>query len=186
MTKPTCSEPRTLLLSERAASTLRAWIHSGMVARTRSERGPELSLIALVHVTRQTAFALSAEQTPPRLPVDQKQKTTRQRTQQPSRMDFYLEHLRRSRPLLPAQVRYGVFDGALAKHDFVHGVLAQDLHLISRLRSRCQLALSLSGREGGARTPAALGWQSQLRRPLALGLRSRSETRHPSLHHACL
>ncbi|MDQ3255455.1 MAG: transposase [Acidobacteriota bacterium] len=120
----------------------------------RSERGQELSLISIVDVTRHTAFALSAEQTPPRPPQDEKKKTTpRQRTPQPSRMDFYLEHLRRSRPLLPVQIRYGVFDGAFAKHDFVHGVLAQGLHVISRLRCDANLRYLYTGAQTGRGRP---------------------------------
>ncbi len=119
----------------------------------RNERGQELSLIALVDLTRQTAFARSAEQTPPRPPQEQQRQKTLVCAPQPSRMDFYLAHLTRCRPLLPAQVRYGVFDGAFAKHDFVHGVLAQDLHVVSRLRCDANLRYLYTGAQAGRGRP---------------------------------
>ncbi len=113
----------------------------------RNERGQELSLIALVDLTRQTAFALSAEQTPARPPAQPqpRQPTTQPRPIHASRMDFYLQHLRKCRPLLPAQIRYGVFDGAFAKHDFVNGVLQSGLQVVSRLRCDANLRYLYTG-----------------------------------------
>ncbi len=105
----------------------------------RTERGLEVSCIAILDVARHTAYPLSAQQTPPRPLTAQGPPpiaaTPRKKSQaEETRIDFYLQHLAQTTPYLPAQVRYGVFDGAFAKHKFVSGVRALDLHLISLLR----------------------------------------------------
>ncbi|MCA1626861.1 MAG: transposase [Acidobacteria bacterium] len=121
----------------------------------RTERGQEISLIAILDLARHTAFALSAHQTPPRpAPAEQPKRQPRspktpQKKGAPenSRMDFYLAHLRQCVPYLPPQVRYGVFDGAFAKHGFVNGVAAHGLHVVSRLRWDANLRYLYTGEQ---------------------------------------
>ncbi len=102
-------------------------------------------------VARHTAYPLSAQQTPPR-PIALNQPsspaaTTPQKKSQPeeTRIDFYLQHLAATAAYLPAQVRYGVFDGAFAKSKFVAGVRSLDLHLISLLRVDANLRYLYTG-----------------------------------------
>ncbi len=117
----------------------------------RSERGLEVSGIAILDVARHTAYPLSARQTPPRLNALHQPSTTAtaspQKESQPAetRMDFYLQHLSETVPYLPPQVRYAVFDGAFAKQKFVAGCRALDLHLISLLRVDANLRYLYTG-----------------------------------------
>jgi hypothetical protein len=127
----------------------------------RSERGLELSAIAILDVARRTAYPLSARQTPPR-PSSLKEPSSkpaaaRRSKSQPeeTRIDFYLQHLAETAPFLPAQVRYAVFDGAFAKHKFVAGVAELNLHLISRLRSDANLRYLYTGAHRGRGRPQA-------------------------------
>ncbi|MDQ3686702.1 MAG: transposase, partial [Acidobacteriota bacterium] len=126
----------------------------------RNERGQEISLISIVDVARHTAFALSAHQTPPRpAPAQRQPKRPPQPRKTPpkkdgtdkSRMDFYLAHLSECLPSVPEQVRYGVFDGAFAKHGFVNGVRQTGLHVISRLRCDANLRYLYTGEQRGGR-----------------------------------
>ncbi|MEJ7711991.1 MAG: hypothetical protein WKF84_19500 [Pyrinomonadaceae bacterium] len=126
--------------------------------RIATRRGLEVSAIAILDVARQTAYPLSAQQTParPPRPSSRCSPPRRRRRQQlharnlrraeTTRIDFYLQHLAETVPYLPPQVCYGVFDGAFAKHKFVSGVRALDLHLDQPATCGCQLALSLHGR----------------------------------------
>jgi len=122
----------------------------------RSEKGLELSCIAILDVARRTAYPLSAQQTPPR-PRALTTTTTSMSTPQPeeTRIDFYLQHLRETLPYLPAQVRYAVFDGAFAKLKFVTGVRSCDLHLISLLRVDANLRYLYTGAKAGRGRPKA-------------------------------
>jgi len=104
----------------------------------RAERGLEVSLISIVDVEQNQAFALSAEQTAP-LPEIKKQGKTC------TRIDFYLEHLQRTAPYFPRSVTYGVFDGFYAKLKFVDGVCALGYQLVSKLRSDADLLYLYDG-----------------------------------------
>ena len=127
----------------------------------RTERGLELSAIAILDVARRTAYPLSAQQTPPR-PISLKKPSGAlaaipQSTSAPeeTRMDFYLQHLSETAPSLPAQVRYAVFDGAFAKYKFVAGVRRLDLHLISLLRVDANLRYLYTGAKARRGRPKA-------------------------------
>ncbi len=120
----------------------------------RSEKGLELSCIAILDVVRRTAYPLSAQQTPPRpraLTTTPTSATTPVLPPQPeeTRIDFYLQHLAASVPYWPAQVRHAVFDGAFAKRKFVTGVRSLDLHLISLLRVDANLRYLYTGAQRG-------------------------------------
>jgi hypothetical protein len=99
----------------------------------RAQKGLELSLLSLIDVERQTAYALSAKQTPPALKESE------------TRIDFYLQHLREARPRWPQTVNYGVFDGYFAKRKFVDGVCSLNLHVISKLRVDARLRYLYTG-----------------------------------------
>ena len=127
----------------------------------RSERGLELSAIAILDVARRTAYPLSARQTTPRPisltePSNELTAALRRKAQpEETRIDFYLQHLAETAPFLPAQVRYGVFDGAFAKHKFVAGCRSLNLHLISLLRSDANLRYLYTGAQAGRGRPKA-------------------------------
>jgi len=96
------------------------WFYNG--CHSRAERGLEFSVLGLVDPNENTAYAIDARQSPA------------QREEGKSLLDYALEQLQEVRPKLPETVSYGLFDGAYAKHDFIHGVRALDLHAISKLR----------------------------------------------------
>lgn len=129
----------------------------------RTERGLEVSAIAILDVARHTAYPLSAQQTPARPATSKalrpatsssRQKTPAAKAAQ-TRIDFYLEHLAQTVPYLPPQVGYGVFDGAFAKHKFVEGVRACSLHLISLLRVDANLRYLYTGAQDKRGRPKA-------------------------------
>ena len=132
------------------------------------QKGLEVSLVSLIEVSTNTAYALSVRQTPPSVPTNSTPtvptnstptvptNSTPTRPAIPAvpaapttatRMDFYLEHLVDvvAHADLPPHIRYAVFDGAFAHYKFVAGVCALDLHLISKLRCDANLRYLYDG-----------------------------------------
>ena len=103
---------------------------------SRVEKGLEISLVSVVNVDTQTAYALSAQQTLAQAEMPSEM----------TRMDQYLHHLEAVRPHLPPQVRYLAVDGAYAKEGFVRG--AVDCHdVISKLRGDANLRYLYTGEQ---------------------------------------
>jgi hypothetical protein len=102
---------------------------------SRVERGLEISVMGLVDVATETAYAVSAQQTlnSSAFPVEV------------SRMAQYLYHLQTVRPALPPEVRYLAVDGAYAKQSFVSETVRLNLHLISKLRCDANLRYRYEG-----------------------------------------
>jgi hypothetical protein len=116
------------------------WFFSGCAGR--ALKGLELSVLSLVNVTANTAYALDARQT---LPGDSNakvvrrgRKTARKRRattpDEETRVDAYVEQMRQVVPLLPRPIRYLAVDGYYTRHKFVAGVCALGLDLIGKLR----------------------------------------------------
>lgn len=103
---------------------------------SRVEKGLEVSLVAVVDVETEVGYALLAEQT-----FDQGF------CPELTRMDYYLNHLSRVRPQLPAQVRYLAVDGAYAKESFITGAVALKLDVISKLRRDANLRFGFEGEQ---------------------------------------
>jgi len=93
----------------------------------KAEKGLEISTLAVVNVTENTAYHLSTRQTIDRPESDQ------------SRVDSYLHHLQQDRASLPSQVRYLVADGYYSKTRYIQGVVALGLHQIGKLRHDANL-----------------------------------------------
>ena len=112
----------------------------------KAEKGLEVSLISIIDVEKNQSFALSAEQTPPQPEIKKREQTH-------TRIDFYLEHLKRTAAYFPEAVNYGVFDGFYAKRKFVDGVCAVGYQLISKLRADADLLYVYEGaqKKRGAR-----------------------------------
>ena len=73
------------------------WFYNGKASRT--ERGLEISMFAVVDVEQVIGYTLSVQQTPALEPVDEPD-TDR------TRVDDYLDHLRATRDAFPTAVRY--------------------------------------------------------------------------------
>ncbi len=142
------------------------WFYNGSANRT--EKGLEISVIAVIDVAARRGYSLSVQQTPATNPGQQTQAQSKtvswqtieqvqQRLQQLppkpakpapwTRIDHYLEHLQHSRQSLPPAVKYCVADGFYSKQKFVAGVVALDLHLISKLRRDADLRYLYTGQQ---------------------------------------
>jgi len=155
------------------------WFYNG--SANRSEKGLEISVIAVIAVAAHQGYTLSVKQTPPtpvargqqtrgkdkptvasqaieesrevlkRLPEPPKVRRTAQAsvesTVQPAltRIDHYLEHLKATRRYFPSALKYLVGDGFYSKQKFVDGVVALQLHLISKLRIDANLRYLYNG-----------------------------------------
>jgi hypothetical protein len=106
----------------------------------RSERGLDLSVVAIVDLEQKTAYALDALQTAPACASPDPPCAA-----QESRVDFYLRHFASVRPQLPKEIEYAVCDGYFAKQKFVNGIVDLHLHLISKLRCDANLRYRFSG-----------------------------------------
>ena len=108
---------------------------------SRSERGLEISTIAVVDVDAPMAYALSAQQTPA---TDDEAASDAKGI---SRIDHYLAHVKKSVSALPASVRYLVGDGAYSTHKWVSGILALGLDVIGKLRCDADLRYVYEGKQ---------------------------------------
>ena len=142
------------------------WFYNG--SRNRAEKGLEISVIAVIDVEARRGYSLSVQQTPATnqgkqtqaqsktvswQTIEQVQQMLQQLPPKPptpaplTRIDHYLEHLQHSRQSLPPVVKYCVADGFYSKQKFVAGVVALDLHLISKLRSDADLRYLYTGEQ---------------------------------------
>ena len=107
----------------------------------RVEKGLELSLLAVVDLTRNTAYALHAKQTlvcaqsPCAKPCKD------------------LTHLRATQKHWPQGVRHLAVDGAYARRPFVDGACELGLHVVSRLRADANLRYLYTGPQSGRGRP---------------------------------
>jgi hypothetical protein len=142
------------------------WFYNGSANRT--EQGLEISVIAVIDVEARRGYSLSVQQTPAMdkgsqtqaqskqvswQTIEQVQQILQQLPKKPptpapfTRIDHYLEHLKHSRRSLPQAVKYWAVDGFYSKQKFVAGVVALDLHLISKLRSDADMRYLYAGKQ---------------------------------------
>lgn len=101
----------------------------------KAETGLEISTLAVVDVTYNTAYNLSTRQTPALTKPDE------------TRIDQYLAHLQQDRVALPQGIRYLIADGYYSKTKFIDGVTALELELIGKLRHDANLRWLYSGEQ---------------------------------------
>ena len=106
--------------------------HNGKAGR--SERGLEISMIAVVDVDRSLGYTLCVQQTP-----------VIERSSERTRVDAYLDHLRATVTALPAAVRHLVGDGFYSKRKWVDGVVDSGLEAIGKLRHDANLKYLYTG-----------------------------------------
>ena len=104
----------------------------------RSEKGLEFSLLSVINLEQNTAYALSAQQTDPGLAQSSPGEGK-------SRIDFYLGHLAYILTSLSTNIRYLVGDGFYSKYKWVEGVVQLGLHYVGKLRSDANLKWLYSG-----------------------------------------
>lgn len=104
-------------------------------------KGLEVSNLAVIDVSANTGYSLSAWQTPPqeeieKLVLEQRSVQSAEQEQQEeeiSRIDFYAHHLSRDAAYLPNEVKYLVVDGAYSKRKFIKAAAEVNLEIVGKL-----------------------------------------------------
>ncbi len=109
---------------------------------SRPERGLEISALAVVDVTQKGAYIAAVEQTPP-VPELKKEQADA------TRLDHAIQQIRMARPYLPQVVSHLASDGWYAKKKYVDAVLAQGLHLVTKLRVDANMRFRYTGERSG-------------------------------------
>lgn len=100
-------------------------------AASKAEKGLEIGLLAVVDIEKNTAYSISAHQTPP-IAASRKDKSSIITKQ--SRVDEYLKHIDVARKYLPPEVNHLVGDGFFSKEKFVTGIKNLGLDFVGKLR----------------------------------------------------
>ena len=126
-------------------------------SHNKASKGLEISNLAVVDVTDNTAYSISSWQTPPQEEIEKmlskgkdsenESKEEGEEEEEISRVDFYAEHLRRDAAHLPSDVKYLVVDGYYAKSKFVKAVRQRDLHIVCKLRRDANLRYLFKGKQ---------------------------------------
>jgi len=125
------------------------WFYNGKISDT--ERGLELSLIAVGDVELNTAYGLSAKQTND---DDLFSSSTADSEDERTRVDLYVEQVEAMKNRLSALgIRYITADAAYSKVKFVGGVLSAGFHLVGKLRHDANLQWLFSGLQKGRGRP---------------------------------
>jgi Transposase DDE domain. len=140
------------------------WFFNGCAGRP--EKGLEISLISVIDLDANRGYALSVKQTkttelssePTKSKLNQQNSPkgkTKGKEGLPEKtiIDFYLQHLRETRPYLPKALKCGAFDGFYAKQKFIDGVCALELTAISRLRIDANMRYLYTGAYKGHGRP---------------------------------
>jgi len=103
-----------------------------------AERGLELSLLGIVDVEANKAYALSAKQTPSlqEIKID---------GPEASRVDAYLKQLQDLRSIIPKDISIVAVDAFFAKEKYVSGVCKMNLNIVGKLRIDANLRYLYTG-----------------------------------------
>jgi DDE superfamily endonuclease len=132
---------------------------------SKSQKGLEISVIAVVDVLAHQGYTLSVQQTakterqpiPDARPTAKKKRKSKSKSKSKSkpktepviseRVKGYLKQLKIARSHLPAVVKYLTADSFYSKKSVVDGVIELDLHLISKLRIDADLRYCYTGEQ---------------------------------------
>ncbi len=104
----------------------------------KSQRGLEWSVLSIIDLQQNTAYALNATQT---LPTSQENKEKREE----SRTLQYLAQVKTYREAIVEDVRYLVADGYYSKKPWIDGIRKLNLHAIGKLRRDADLKYFYTG-----------------------------------------
>ncbi len=111
----------------------------------RPERGLELSLVSVVDLTQNSAYALHAKQSFP--PTKAKAKAKAKAPAEPERECPHLQHLRETQDYWPAGTTFLAVDGAYARQNFIGGACQLGLEVVSRLRCDANVRTLYTGEQ---------------------------------------
>lgn len=120
----------------------------------KAEKGLELGLLSVVDVDYNTAYAVSARQTPP---IAASRKNPDLPTTEESRIDAYIEHITQNKKYLPPEVRHLGVDGFFGKEKFVTGIKNIGLDIIGKLRIDANLRHPFNGEQKQRGRPRKYG-----------------------------
>lgn len=118
------------------------WFYNGKAQQV--ERGVEWSVVAVVDLQQNTAYALSAQQTEAGISAQVKAASAEGKVCR-NRVDFYLGHLAYCQSYVPPQVTYVVADSFYSKRKWVDGVVKLGWHSIGKLRQDADLTYLYRG-----------------------------------------
>ena len=105
---------------------------------SKSQRGLEWSVLSIIDLQQNTAYALNAMQT---LPISQEKKEKREESQTLQ----YLAQVKTHREAIAEDVRYLVADGYYSKKPWIDGIRKLNLHAIGKLRRDADLKYFYTG-----------------------------------------
>ena len=130
---------------------------------SKSQKGLEISVISVVDVSAHQAYTLCVKQTATteRKPIPDAKPTVKKKRKSKSkaktktktepmiseRVKGYLEQLKTAHAHLPTAVKYLAADSFYSKKSVVDGVVALDLHLVSKLRIDADLRYCYTGEQ---------------------------------------
>ena len=112
---------------------------------SKAEKGLELVLCAIIDVGKNTAYALAAEQTP--ATNNPKEKKVMKKNDYFTRMDIYLDCIKKVCLKVLQFTNYFAFDGYFAKKKFVDGVVEMGFNFIGKLRCDANLKILYVGEQ---------------------------------------
>ncbi len=143
---------------------------------SRSERGLELSLLSVIDLQSNTAYALDAEQT-----LDEDGKT---------RVDLYAEQVIRAEKILNLGISYLSVDAYYFKEKFVSAVVATGLQIVGKLRNDADLLWLYTGSYSGSGRPriydGKVNPDKDLHRFEHVGQLESGENIYTAVHSKCL
>lgn len=127
------------------------YFYNGSAAYT--EKGLEISTMAVVDVTNNISYSLSVQQTPATQFVKTTSESKKTEQLEMTRINDYLTQLEATRPYLPTSLRYVVTDGFYSKIKWVDGVRKLKLEAIGKLRRDANLRYLYQGEYLGRGRP---------------------------------
>ena len=119
----------------------------------RTENGLELSLLSVVDLTSNTAYALEAKQT-----LDQKGKT---------RVDLYAEQvIAQAKQIIDMGIKYLAVDAYYFKKKFVSPIVETGIHIVGKLRTDADLVWPYTGPYSGKGRPKTYDGKVKLEKDL--------------------
>ncbi len=122
------------------------YFYNGSASKT--EKGLEISAMAVVDVKNKIGYNLSVQQTPANTSSSKKP-----RQSETTRINHYLTQLEATVPYLPTSLRYVVSDGFYSKIKWVEGVTDLKLEAIGKLRRDANLRYPYQGEYSGRGRP---------------------------------
>lgn len=112
---------------------------------SKAEKGLEILLCVIVDINKNSAYALSAKQTPSTEKTPDEKKEKKKKIDDFTRVDFYLSVIEELKSKILKYTKYFAFDGFFSKKKFVDGIVSMGFHFIGKLRADANLKIPYVG-----------------------------------------